>query len=130
LGADDEGQKALGMTSFGAQAAREGQKGCIPMPRYGRRRFDEADDFSVDERDAARRRVRARRELSSRIVGFIVMSGVLVVIWAIGGGGYFWPGWIIGIIGALLVLQVWRRLGRRPLTEEDVDAEMRRHRDR
>ena len=100
------------------------------MPGYGRRRFDETDDVVVNERDAARRRVRARRDLSSRIVGFIVISAVLVVIWAINGGAYFWPGWIIGIIGALLLLQVWRRLGRRPLTEDDVDAEMRRHRDR
>ncbi|MGO8871272.1 MAG: 2TM domain-containing protein [Acidimicrobiales bacterium] len=100
------------------------------MPRYGRRRFDETDDFVVDERDAARRRVRARRDLSSKIVGFIFISAVVVVIWALSGGGYFWPGWIIGIVGAMLLLQVWRHLGRRPLTEEDVDAEVRRHRDR
>ena len=93
-----------------------------------RRRSGDMEEIVVDERDAARKRVLARRRITSRLVGFVALSAVLVVIWALGGGGYFWPGWFIGIVGVLLVLDAWTQILRRPLTEEDVDAELRRRR--
>jgi len=98
---------------------------------YGHeRRFhdrDEDTDEVIDEREAAKRRIRARRDFTSNLVAFAVVGAALVVIWALSGAGYFWPAWIIGIWGVILVLHWWNTFGRRPMTEADVDAEMSRH---
>lgn len=53
---------------------------------------------------------------------------VCVVIWAMTGGGYFWPGWVIF---GLAVSSFWMGLAafgprERHPTEADVEAEMRR----
>lgn len=99
------------------------------MYRQGRRqrhRDYEDTDEAVGEREAAKRRVRARRDFASNVVGYFVVNAVLVVIWAVGGRGYFWPAWIIGIWGVLLLLHWWNTFGRRPITEADIDAEVKR----
>lgn len=85
------------------------------------------EEIGLDEREAARRRLRARRDFGSNIVAFIVVNAALVAIWATSGGGYFWPAWVIGLWGVGLVLHAWDAFIRRPISEADVDAEMRRH---
>ena len=45
----------------------------------------------VSEREAARRRLQARREFASHLAAFLVVNSFLVVVWALTGGGYFWP---------------------------------------
>jgi len=82
----------------------------------------------ADERERARRRVRARRDFTSDVVAYIVINAALVGIWAVSGAGYFWPAWVMVIWGIGLVLHGWNAFVRRPVTEADVDAEMRRHR--
>jgi len=42
------------------------------------------------------------------------------------GFGYFWPGWVLAGWGVLLLLDAWNVLYRRPITEEDLDRELRR----
>jgi len=49
----------------------------------------------------------------------------VVGIWALSGGGYFWPAWVMAAWGVGIVFQVWDYL-RPPITEVDVDAEVRR----
>ena len=44
------------------------------------------------------------------------------------GAGYFWPAWVLGCWGAGLVLHAWEAFVRRPITDSDIDAELRRHR--
>ncbi len=78
------------------------------------------------EREAARVRVNARRDFSSHVVAYVVINATLVVIWALSGFGYFWPGWVIGPWGAGLLLHAWDVFLRRPVTEEDVDRELQR----
>jgi len=91
-----------------------------------RHRHSEDTDEVVGEREAATRRVRARRDFTATIVSFVVISAVLVAIWAASGAGYFWPAWLIAIGGVLLFLRWWKSFGRRPMTEGDIDAEMKR----
>ena len=79
------------------------------------------------ERDRARKRIEARRNLQGGLVAYVVFNTFLVGVWALSGGGYFWPGWIIGGWGAGMVMGVWAYL-RGPVTEADIDAELRRHR--
>jgi 2TM domain len=82
----------------------------------------------VDEREAAGRRLQARRDFGTHLVSYLVVNAFLVGIWAFTGAGYFWPIWVIGGWGIGLVLHAWDVFWRRPLTEADIDAELRRHR--
>lgn len=78
-------------------------------------------------RDEARERIEKRRELASHAVAYVVMNGAFVGIWAL-TGGYFWPAWVLGCWGAGLVLHAWDTLMRRPVTDDDVESELRRRR--
>jgi hypothetical protein len=84
------------------------------------------DTGEVCEREAARRRVQTRRDFVSHIAAYVVVNVFLVGVWAFTGAGYFWPAWVIGGWGAGLVLHAWDAFLRRPLTEEDIDAELQR----
>jgi hypothetical protein len=96
------------------------------MPTSTRTHDHDASEV-VSEREAARRRLQARREFASHLAAYLVVNGFLVVVWALTGGGYFWPAWVIGVWGAGLVMHGWDVFLRRPITEADVDAELRRH---
>ncbi len=78
------------------------------------------------EREAARRRVQGRRDFSSHLAAYVVINAFLVAIWAATGGGYFWPAWVLGTWGAGLVMHAWDAFLRRPVTEADIDEELRR----
>jgi len=80
----------------------------------------------VDEREAARRRVQAKRDFGSHLVAYVVINAFLVLVWAVTGAGYFWPIWVIGGWGIGLVLHAWDVYWRRPVTDADIDAEMAR----
>ena len=80
------------------------------------------------EREEARRRVQAKREFVSHVVAYVVVNVFLVCVWATTGAGYFWPAWVIGGWGAGLALHGWDVFLRRPVTEADIDAELRRGR--
>jgi hypothetical protein len=86
-------------------------------------------DEVVSEREAARRRVEAKREFVSHLVAYVVVNMFLVGVWAFTGAGYFWPAWVLGGWAAGLVMHGWDVFLRRPVTEADVEAEIyRRHR--
>ena len=95
------------------------------MSLHGTQDIDGAADVQ-SERDAARRRVQARRDFASHFVSYVVVNVFLVIVWAVTGAGYFWPVWVLGAWGIGLVLHAWEVFVRRPVTEADVDAEMRR----
>ncbi len=82
----------------------------------------------VSERQAARRRVQARRDFGSHLVAYVVINTSLVVIWMITGTGYFWPVWVIALWGVGLAMHAWDVFVRKPVTEADVDAELQRRR--
>ena len=78
-----------------------------------------------DERTQARKRAEKRRGLQGAAIAYVVVNGFFVMIWAVTGGGYFWPAWIMGCWGIGMVLGYWD-YRRGPITEGDVDAELRR----
>lgn len=84
-----------------------------------------ADD---EARRLARKRVQAKRDLVSHAVAYVVVNSFLVFVWAVTGQGYFWPGWVLAGWGIGLVLNVWEVYGRKPVTEADIDKELRRSR--
>ena len=80
------------------------------------------------ERERIRKRLQDRRDFGSHLVAYVVVNTFLVLMWALTGAGYFWPAWVIATWGAGLVLHAWDTFLRRPVTDADVDAELRRHR--
>jgi 2TM domain len=96
--------------------------------------LDRASDAGVgtgtstpSERERARKVLQARRDFGSHVVAYIVINAFLVGIWAFTGAGYFWPAWVLGAWGAGLILHAWDTFVRRPITEEDIDAELHRN---
>ena len=85
-------------------------------------------DRESDEWTQARKRVSDRRDFSSHLVTYLVVNGFLVFVWAITGADYFWPAWILGGWGIGLVLHFWDAFVKRPVTDADVEAELRRRR--
>ena len=89
-----------------------------------------APPSATGAREAARRRVAARRDFASHVVAYVIVNAFLVGVWALTGRGYFWPVWVVGGWGIGLVLHAWDVFVRHPVTESDVDAELERHRHR
>ena len=79
-----------------------------------------------DPRVEARKRIEARRALGSHAIVYLVVNAFLIGVWWFTGAGYFWPAWIIGGWGIGLALNTWEVLFRRPITDEDIERELRR----
>ena len=84
--------------------------------------------WTPEEREWARKRIERKRKLRGDLVGYVVVNSFLVIAWAITGAGYFWPGWVLGGWGMLLLLDLLSFYYGKPLTEADVDQELgKRH---
>jgi hypothetical protein len=61
-------------------------------------------------------------------MAYVVIKAFLVVVCAITGLGYFWPGWVLGVWGMFLILSAWDLYFRRDVTDEEVERELRKDR--
>ena len=90
--------------------------------------ISEAMEDSMDNqerRDAAIKRIKEKRDFKTHVVSYVAVNLFLVGVWAVSGGGYFWPGWVMAGWGIGLVLHGWQTYrGERPITEEDIQREM------
>ncbi len=77
-------------------------------------------------RKEAKKRVQKRRDLGAHLVVYVVVNAMLIGIWAISGGGYFWPAWVLLGWGVGVVMNVWDVYFRKPVTEHDIEEEMQR----
>ena len=84
--------------------------------------------WTAADRERARKRVERKRKLRGDCVFYVVVNLFLIGAWAVWGFGYFWPGWILAGWGVLLLLDAWSVYYRKPLTEEDIDRELRNQR--
>ncbi|MFP5345904.1 MAG: 2TM domain-containing protein [Actinomycetes bacterium] len=76
-------------------------------------------------REAAVKRLKARREFQAHLLAYILVNGFLVVIWAMTGAAFFWPifpilGWGIG-----LAFNAWNVYSPEP-TAKQIETEMER----
>jgi 2TM domain len=81
-----------------------------------------------DFRDLARSRLRKRRDFTAHVVSYVIVNTLLIGIWLFTGAGYFWPAWVLLGWGVGLAFNAWDVYFRRPITEADVEREMRRMR--
>ena len=77
-------------------------------------------------RTAAIERLKAKRAFWQNVVSYVVVNAFLVGVWALTGAGYFWPAWVLGGWGIGVVMHGWTVFGQKPISEEEIEAEMTR----
>jgi len=97
--------------------------------------FVGAGDLEGELREEAFASLKRKRKCTEDIVAYVTVNGVLWLIWALTDrsidGGMPWPAWVSVIWGFFLAMDVWRAFGRwpgslhRPITEADIDREMK-----
>jgi fatty acid desaturase len=75
-------------------------------------------------REEAVHRIQEKRRFRQSLVVYLAVNALLVVVWAMGGGGYFWPIWPIAGWGLAVAIHAWNVYGARPVTESDIRREM------
>lgn len=81
-------------------------------------------------RERAVRRLRKQRDFRVHLLIYVMVNTFLVVIWAMTGAGFFWPifplvGWGIGVVA-----NAYDAYGRDVPTEEQINHEMAKLRER
>ncbi len=79
----------------------------------------------TSEYERARRRVEKKRKFRGDVVAYVVINAFLIGVWAATGLGYFWPGWVLAGWGVVLVLDAWNAFFRQPVTNADIEDELR-----
>ncbi len=108
-----------------ASAVPPGSKGPASA-RFGRSRVPRMSDDEL--RRQARKRLEAKVGFWQYVGIWAAVTIVLIVIWLLTGGGYFWPMWpIFGMgIAAVFIFFAAYGPGRSYITEDRIDAEVRR----
>ena len=83
------------------------------------------DDYQ-DRREAAVKRVKARRDFKAHVAAYVIVNLFLVGIWALGDRGFFWPIWVMLAWGIGLAFNAWDVYFRKPISEEEIQREMER----
>jgi 2TM domain len=83
-------------------------------------------DEMVDPREAAIKRLKAKRGFKTHLAAYVIVNTFLVLMWAVGDRGGFWPFWTIVGWGIGLAFHGWSVYFQAPITEDDVAREMKR----
>ena len=78
------------------------------------------------ERQAAIKRVKAKRGFRMHLAIYLIVNALLVAIWALSGAAYFWPAWAMLGWGIGLVFHGWSVYFLKPISEDDIRREMGR----
>ena len=77
-------------------------------------------------RKLALARLKKKRDFVNHVITYVVVNVLLLVIWALTGGGFFWPGFVIAGWGIGLAANAWDVYGRKPITEAEIQQEAER----
>ncbi len=77
-------------------------------------------------REEAVSRLKKKRDFRGHVFIYVAVNAMLVVVWAITGGGFFWPifpilGWGVGVAA-----NAWDVYGRKPISEDEIRRETER----
>ena len=78
-----------------------------------------------EQRQWAIRRIRAKRVFWIHLAVYLAVNALLIVIWAMTSGAYFWPvwpmlGWGIGVVAHAVSVYV----GPREISQAQIDREL------
>jgi hypothetical protein len=90
-----------------------------------------APEQGIDTPDQARelaiQRLKLKQDFKGVLGGGLLAVAIVVVIWALGEGGYFWPMWVMFGVAIAIVVQGWKAYGpSNRITEADVQREIER----
>jgi uncharacterized membrane protein len=79
-------------------------------------------------RKAAEARLNAQSGFKKMLGGFVILWVIVVAVWALSGGGSFWPVWVFLGTGIALLYGAWSAYGPRDRgpTETEIDAETKK----
>jgi hypothetical protein len=84
-------------------------------------------DTSPDLRDRAVSSLKRKQAFKQSLVSYVAVNVLMVAIWALTGGGYFWPAWVMGGWGLGLAMQGYNAYGAsHGISETEVSQEMAR----
>lgn len=110
----------------------------ITSPTTGPGTSTEALEAHTEEpsREAAIASLKRKRKFAEDLFNYLAVNGVLWLIWLLTDpsydGGLPWPAWVSTIWGFLLAIEAWRAYGTgpigrdRPITEEEIEREVKR----
>ena len=77
-------------------------------------------------REQALGRLKAQRAFRGLLFTAVGVLALMVAIWALSGGGYFWPIWVVFGLGIGLITAAWQAYGphEREITEAEIQREM------
>ena len=78
----------------------------------------------MDRRQAAVKRLEAKRGFRVHFMVYLLVNALLVAIWLMNGGEYFWPVWPMAGWGIGLAVHGWVTYFHQPFSEEDIRREM------
>ena len=91
------------------------------------RMVEERVDRPEHQRELAIQRLRMKQDFKGIAAGGAFAVLVCIVIWLLGGAGYFWPVWVILGVGIAAISQGWKAYGpSNRITEADVQREIER----
>jgi len=80
-----------------------------------------------DVRSRALASLKKKSEFRAHLLAYVLINGASVVIWAMTGGAFFWPVFVMLGWGIGLVFHAWDAYGRGP-TEEQIRREIEKMR--
>ena len=87
-------------------------------------------DTAEDLREIALRQIKKRTEFRSHLAVYLLVNVLLWAIWLVigifDGFSFPWAVFVTGGWGLAVLISAWDTYGRTPITEQDVQTEMRR----
>ena len=84
-------------------------------------------DKPEQARELAIQRLKMKQDFKGLVGSGLLAIAITTIIWAMGGGGAYWPKWVILGVAIGLVVQGWKAYGpSNRITEADVQGEMER----
>jgi hypothetical protein len=92
-----------------------------------RHTVEEGVDKPEQARELAIQRLKVKQDFKGLVGSGALAIIVTTIIWAMGGGGDYWPKWVVLGVGIALVVQGWKAYGpSNRITEADVRREIER----
>lgn len=90
-----------------------------------RHTVEEGVDKPEQARELAIQRLKMKQDFKGLAGSGVLAVLVTTIVWAMGGGGDYWPKWVILGVGIGLVVQGWKAYGpSNRITEADVQREL------